>query len=122
MPAAGTPLTAATNVANNSVEAGSLNASITSTAATISTTVSPLLLLVDETSNVLEMLEKTDKQIMEAANTSASSSPGEYFLGSGRIVWSYFHDKSHDQEFDQSDAPITYRISDTLESGIGCLH
>jgi len=88
LPAAGPPLTA-TNVANNSVETGSLtgtNASITSTAATISSTISPLLLLVDETSNVLEMLEKTDKQILEAANTSASSSPGEEAQLVGKIA------------------------------------
>jgi len=89
LPAAGAPLTAINAVANNTVEGSSstdTNASITSTAATISTTISPLLLLVDETSNVLEMLEKTDKQILEAANTSASSSPGEEAQLVGKIA------------------------------------
>merc|ERR1711974_505285 len=85
----------ATNVANNSAEAGSsslaspaadTNASVTSTVATISTTISPLLLLVDGTSNVLEMLEKTDKQILEAANSTASSSPGEEAQLVGKIA------------------------------------
>jgi len=41
---------------------------------------------VDETSNVLEMLEKTDKQILEAANTSASSTPGEEAQLVGKIA------------------------------------
>jgi len=89
LPAAGAPLTAINAVANNTVEGSSstdTNASITSTAATISTTISPLLLLVDETSNVLEMLEKTDKQILEAANTTASSSPGEEAQLVGKIA------------------------------------
>jgi len=85
----------ATNDVNNSAEVGSsslaapaadTNASVTSTVATISTTISPLLLLVDETSNVLEMLEKTDKQILEAANSTASSSPGEEAQLVGKIA------------------------------------
>jgi len=88
----GVPLNGS-NVVNNSVEAGSsslapADTNVTSTiaSATISTTISPLLLLVDETSNVLEMLEKTDKQILEAANTSASSSPGEEAQLVGKIA------------------------------------
>jgi len=86
----GVPLNGS-NVVNNSVEAGSsslapADTNVTSTIATISTTISPLLLLVDETSNVLEMLEKTDKQILEAANTTASSSPGEEAQLVGKIA------------------------------------
>ena len=71
---------------NGSVVPTNTNASIASTAATLpqSTTISPLLLLVDETSNVLEMLEKTDKQIFEAAkaanSTEGTCTPGEYFI------------------------------------------
>ena len=64
--------------ATNTAVAGAADTNVTgTTSANITPTVSPLVLLVDETSNVLEMLEKTDKQIMEAGNTSASSSPGE---------------------------------------------
>ena len=77
------PATNVANITNNSTVVGSsavqaaTNMSTTSTTTATTTTISPLLLLVDETSNVLDMLEKTDKQIIEAANSSASSTPGD---------------------------------------------